>query len=94
MASAKPVTDHGRIRRWAEARRARPACVIDTGNSKDPGIIRLDFPGVRADERLQAITWERWFKAFEANNLALLIDEDDRNSKFNKLVSRETVDVR
>src|SRR4051812_17201475 len=39
MASAEPVTDHRRIREWAEARNARPACVRGTGGKNDTGMI-------------------------------------------------------
>ncbi|HET7618231.1 MAG TPA: hypothetical protein VFK20_06955 [Vicinamibacterales bacterium] len=93
MASAEPVTDHRRIREWAEARGAKPACVKGTGGKQDPGMIRLDFPGYSGEESLQAISWDDWFKAFDDNGLALLIQEETaggERSNFNKLVSRET----
>lgn len=47
------TTDHEEIRRWAESRGARPARVRGTGNSGDPGIIRLDLSatGERATSR-------------------------------------------
>jgi len=44
-ASARPLTDHDEIRRWAEERNAKPACVRRTGGGNDVGMIRLDFPG-------------------------------------------------
>ena len=91
--ASEPITDHDRIRKWAEARRARPACVV----GKDRAELRFDFPRVRASEPLQAISWPQWFAIFEENRLALLIEEDTKagkRSKFNKLVSRETSDVR
>jgi hypothetical protein len=97
MASAQPVTDHRRIREWAEARNAKPACVRGTGGKNDSGMIRLDFPGFTGSETLQPISWDEWFRAFEENNLALLIQEetaDGTPSNFNKLVSRETANAR
>ena len=42
MSSAKPVTDHSEIRRWAEANNARPACLKGTGKGKDPVSLRLN----------------------------------------------------
>lgn len=93
MASAEPITDHRKIREWAEERGAKPACVKGTGGKGDPGMIRLDFPGYSGAESLQAITWEEWFKAFDDNDLALLVQEETaggQRSNFNKLVSRET----
>jgi hypothetical protein len=97
MASAQPLTDHRRIREWAEARNAKPACVRGTGGKNDTGMIRLDFPGFTGSETLQPISWDEWFRAFDENNLALLVQEetaDGTRSNFNKLVSRETADAR
>jgi hypothetical protein len=97
MASAQPLTDHRRIREWAEARQAKPACVRGTGGKNDTGMIRLDFPGFTGSETLQPISWDEWFRAFDENNLALLVQEetaDGTRSNFNKLVSRETADAR
>ena len=97
MASAEPITDHRRIREWAEERGAKPACVKGTGGKADTGMIRLDFPGYSGDESLQPISWEEWFKAFDENKLALLVQEETatgEKSNFNKLVSRETASSR
>lgn len=97
MASAEPVTDRKRIQQWAEERGARPACVRGTGGKGDTGMIRLDFPGYSGGDSLQEITWDEWFEAFEANRLALLIQEETaegEQSNFNKLVSRENVDAK
>jgi hypothetical protein len=91
MASAHPLTDHDEIRRWADARGARPACVKGTGGNGDPGMIRLDFPGYTGGDSLQPISWDEWFEAFDENGLALLVQEetaDGERSNFNKLVSR------
>lgn len=83
MASASPTTDHNEIRRWVERNNGRPACVEGTGKGDDPGVLRIDFD--EADERLQEISWDRWFEWFDRNDLALLHADD---SRFNKLVSR------
>jgi hypothetical protein len=94
MASSHALTDHEQIRRWAEARKAKPACVKGTGGKNDPGMIRLDFPGFTGGESLQPISWHEWFKAFDENGLALLVQDetaDGKQSNFNKLVSRDTV---
>ncbi len=95
MASAHPLTDHEEIRRWADERGGKPACVKGTGGKQDPGMIRLDFPGFSGADSLQPISWDEWFKAFDENGLALLVQEEtaggDR-SNFNKLVSRENVE--
>lgn len=84
MSSASAITDHKEIQRWAQEHGGRPACVKGTGQGDDPGILRLDFG--EKDEELEEIPWERWFKWFDKNNLALLRSPD---TGFNKLVSRE-----
>jgi hypothetical protein len=41
MADARPLIDHDEIREWAEARRAKPACVRGTGHKKETGVIAV-----------------------------------------------------
>ena len=97
MASAEPITDHRRIREWAEERGAKPSCVKGTGGKGDTGLIRLDFPGYSGGESLQPISWDEWFKAFDENKLALLVQDETASgetSNFNKLVTRETASSR
>lgn len=91
MPSAQPMTDHDQIRQWAEERGARPACVKGTGGRADVGMIRLDFPGFSGEESLQEISWDEWFKQFDENNLALIVQQQGRGkNNFNKLVSRSS----
>ena len=82
---AATTTDHEAIRKWAEARGGKPARVKGTGNSKDPGLLRLDFG--EPEEGLEAITWDEFFDKFEDSSLALLY-EDKPGNRFSKLVSR------
>jgi hypothetical protein len=91
-ASSRALTDHDEIRRWAEQRGAKPACVRGTGSSGDAGMIRLDFPGYTGDDKLEEISWDEWFDKFDESGLALLVEEKTargQQSNFNKLVSRE-----
>jgi hypothetical protein len=93
MASAQPMTDHDQIRQWAEERGAQPASVKGTGGKGDTGMIRLDFPGFSGAKSLQKISWNEWFRQFDANNLALIVQDKTsrgQQSNFNKLVSRKT----
>jgi hypothetical protein len=86
MSQGNTTTDHRKIRHWVEARGGRPARVKDTGRKGDPGILRLDFGD--PDEGLEEISWEEFFEKFEENELALLY-EDDKTSRFNKLIRRK-----
>jgi hemerythrin superfamily protein len=90
--SAKATIDHEAIRAWVEERGGKPAHVASTGDEEDPGILRIDFPGFSGEGTLEPISWSEWFDAFEENRLAFLYS-DDVNSRFNKLVSRESVAV-
>ena len=68
-----------------------------TGGTGDPGIIRLDFQTDGPDPSLEEITWDEWFRAFDANQLAFVYQDktaDGKRSNFNKLVSRATVEER
>ncbi len=92
--SARPITDRDEIRRWAESQGGHPARVAKTGSGTqrngDTGIIRIDFPGFSGGKSLEQISWDEWFDAFEENNLALVIGNNPKKPRFNKLVSRET----
>jgi len=84
MSSATPVTDHAKIRKWAEKNNGRPASVKGTGKGDDPGMLRIDFD--KPEDTLDEIDWDTWFKWFDKNELALLMSDE---SRFNKLVSRK-----
>jgi hypothetical protein len=92
MASSHTLVDHDEIQKWAESRKAKPACVKGTGGGDDVGMIRLDFPGFSGGDSLQPITWEEWFRQFDENGLALIVQEETASgerSNFNKLVKRD-----
>jgi hypothetical protein len=92
MAEAKTTTNHEEIRRWAKERGGVPAAVRETGGGDDPGILRINFtdePGGDDDDRLEEISWDEWLRAFDDNNLAFLY-QDDGESRFNKLVGRDS----
>jgi len=94
-AESKVTFDHEEVRRWAEERKAAPACVRGTGGKGDIGMIRLDFPGYSGEKSLEHIEWDEWFEKFDEHNLALLYQETTaggERSNFNKLVSRETAE--
>ncbi len=85
------TTDHDEIRRWGESRGGVPAAVKETGSNGDPGIIRIEFPGRGDDERLDEVSWDEWFEAFDSNGLALVYQDktsEGQESRFNKLVRR------
>lgn len=89
--AATTTTDHEAIRSWAESHGGHPAAVKGTGKGDDPGMLRIDFPGFSGERSLEEISWRKFFRWFELNELALLYREGDR---FNKFVSRKTARAR
>src|SRR5215213_4371561 len=87
MATAQATTDHEQIREWVESRGGHPSRVKRTGTRKDPGILRIDFPGFSGEDTLEEIEWDEFFEWFDRNQLAMLL-APGRANRFNKLVSR------
>lgn len=90
-AESKITTNHEKIRKWIEERDGKPARVIGTGNAEDPGVLRIDFPGNFAGDRLEDISWDQFFNKFEDANLAFLYQErlaSGDESRFFKLIER------
>lgn len=88
MAQARITTDHDEIRKWVEARGGQPAHVRRTEYMDDPGVLRIEYPGFRSSEKLEPLSWDEWFEAFDKHQLAFLYDPDPR-SRFSKLVDRD-----
>ena len=89
---AKVTTDHDEIREWVEERGGHPARVKGTERGESVGLLRIDYPGFSGEQRLEEITWDEFFEAFEENNLAFLYQDetkDGKQSRFSKLVDRE-----
>ena len=89
---SKTTTDHEEIRRWAEERDGRPVTVRGTGDSDEPGVLRIDFPGGAGEDRFEEISWDDWFAKFDEKDLAFLYQDEKKSgeqSTFFKLVKRE-----
>ena len=78
------LTDHETIRRWAEARGVRPAVVSPDRPDRQDDVDLGDPPAAgRKRRRLgttsaRPVTWAEWFQHFDANDLALLIEDAAR----------------
>ena len=87
MSEAKTTTDHDEIRQWVRDRGGRPAVIRTRGEG---GILRIDFG--EADEKLEPIEWDEFFRIFDENHLAFLYPDeagDGKDSRFNKFIERK-----
>ena len=78
--------NHEVIRQWAEQRDAVPATVEGSEHDGHVGVLRFDFPGGATD--LKHISWDEWFKAFDARQLNFIYQEtrsDGSESNFFRL---------
>lgn len=95
---AKSTRNHGVIKRWVEDRGGWPATVRSTSRQTEPaGLLRIDFPGYRGQQRLKKISWEEFFRKFDESNLAFLYQESTRTgriSRFNKFVDAQSVSAK
>lgn len=69
MARAKTSTDHDEIRKWVEKRGGHPAVVAETEDDRQTGgLLRIDYdePGGKDDTRLHRISWDEFFRIFDA----------------------------
>ena len=66
--------DHAVIERWAKARGGVPATVPGSEHDGHPGVLRFVFDP-KSDNRLQEISWDDWFKTFDARDLVFLFQE-------------------
>ena len=85
------TTNHDEIKQWVEERGGYPARVKGTESKNSAGLLRIDYPGFSGENRLEEITWEEFFEAFDKNKLAFLYQDktaDGKESRFNKLVNR------
>lgn len=91
MSSSKTTTDLKEIKKWAEEREGKPAIVKNTEGGKGAGVLRINFPGY-AEDSLENISWEEWYKTFKEKDLAFLYQDElssGKESRFFKLVSNK-----
>lgn len=90
MSEAQKITDHRKIREWAEARGGVPTVAKGTEKGGEgAGVLRFDFDG--REDSLREIDWDSFFETFDQKNLALLAQDrtaDGKISRFFKFVER------
>ena len=83
MTRANVTTDHKQIRKWAEARRGKPATMKDTEEGGEVGILRLHFDPL--DKGLEKISWDEFFEKFDQAALAFLYQEKIEKRSFSQI---------
>ncbi len=69
---------HDVIRQWAETRKAVPSSVLGSEHDGHLGVLRLNFPGYGGG-KLVEVSWDDWFKAFDARDLSFIYQETKRD---------------
>jgi hypothetical protein len=92
MEKTKTTTDHEHIKRWVEERGGHPARVQGTAVEGCSGVLLIDYPGYSCTQTLESISWDEFFKGFEAYELAFLYEDEKKagsQSRFSKLINRD-----
>nr|WP_245670135.1 hypothetical protein [Micromonospora mirobrigensis] len=90
------TANHEVIQRWARARSARPATIAGTEREGRPGVLTFNIPGYRESSRIREISWDDWFRTFDARRLNLIYQEqlrDGRQSNFFRTESPDRADA-
>jgi hypothetical protein len=88
------TTHHEVIRQWADERGGVPATVEGTEHGDHLGVLRIDFGG--EDSNLRRVSWDEWFKTFDARRLNFIYQEqrtDGTQSNFFRLENPEREDA-
>lgn len=89
MSDSATTTDHRVIKKWADERGGKPATVRATEEDGHAGILRIDFGP--AEDRLEEIEWDEFFRKFDESDLAFLyqdLTKDGKLSRFHKFMRR------
>ncbi|MFI9641738.1 hypothetical protein ACIG87_17015 [Micromonospora sp. NPDC051925] len=86
------TTNHQVIRNWAAARGAKPATIAGTERGGRPGVLTFDLPGYRVSRRLQAVSWDDWFRTFDSRKLNLIFQEQLRDGRQSNFFRTESPD--
>ncbi|WP_442934560.1 hypothetical protein [Micromonospora sp. CPCC 205739] len=90
------TSNHEVIQNWARARGAQPATIVGTEREGRPGVLTFEIPGYRESSRVQVISWDDWFRTFDARRLNLIYQEqlrDGRQSNFFRTESPDREDA-
>ncbi|MEV7227718.1 hypothetical protein AB0M79_11955 [Polymorphospora sp. NPDC051019] len=75
------TTDHEVIKRWAQARNAKPATIENTDHDGHLGVLRFDFPGYHRGRPLTEVSWAEWLRTFDERQLNFIYQEQMRSGK-------------
>ncbi len=87
------TTDHEFIRQWVAERNGVPALVRRIGQ-ENQGDIVVNFPDDGSDEPIVDISWADFFQRFEDQDLAFVYQESGPETRFYRLVDRQTAGMK
>ena len=73
-----PTSNHDEIRRWANARHARPIEVVEHRPDGDPTLMRFVFgPKPLASPEFKLLEWDEFFARLDLLGLAVVYEDGD-----------------
>ena len=75
------TTDHDTIRRWIESHGGHPA-TVSGAPGEETGALRVDIPGYDEQEFLAPLSWDEFFRRFEAKRLQFVYEDEGRFFQF------------
>lgn len=87
----KVTTDRQEIMEWAKERGGVPAFYLETDDTDMVPKLKINFAADEMDERIQEITWERFFEELDGRKLAFKyrqLDNDGTSSTYCEFVNR------
>lgn len=98
----KTTISHDEIKKWAEQFKGRPEVLPNSETETGAIGIRIDFPGkvddmyLSDDHKPEYVSWEEFFKIFEAEELAMEYEEGnmfDNPSNAYRFLRRDNLSI-
>lgn len=76
LAQGKVTTDHGLIKKWAEARHGYPAVIRKITDAGIDLVLSFVFPDIDIEGNARKLSWDEFFERFDKQRLVFVYDDD------------------
>lgn len=77
FAQGKVTTDHGLIKKWAEARHGYPAVIRKITDAGMDLVLSFVFPDIETEGIARKLSWDEFFERFDQQRLVFVYDDKD-----------------